>query len=209
MRILTTCIAVFLGACSVASAATVNETDLVGGFSSTLSTPTALASDTTDVTGRLSAGDFDFLHFTSLAAGAKTLTFTFDLANPSGLSGYQNAGGQVRIKDTQPGWAFDGDQLNASAGANSFDLFYDPFDASNAVVTQTLSYNLPSAFTGGSRYVSILPTFSSQTFSYGISLTGDTPLPSPVPIPAAGLMLLVALGGFAALRGRKSAVSAA
>ena len=188
---------------SAAQAATINEIDVAGGFSSNFATPTAIAVDTTTVNGTLSGGDFDFLHFTSLAAGAQSIILNFNLADPNGLSGFQNAGGQVRVSETQPAFAFDGTRINPGAGGNDFELTYNPFNVGSSVVTQTLSYSLDNSFAGGDFYVSILTTFSTQNFSFGLIAPGNAVTPSPVPVPAAGLLLLGALGGFAALRRRK------
>ena len=62
-------------------AATLNECDLVGGFSSSFATPTDVALGNLQVDGTLAASDFDFIQFTSLAAGAQSLSFTFALNN--------------------------------------------------------------------------------------------------------------------------------
>lgn len=206
MRFLRFCVAAFLGTASLGQAATLNESDIAGGFGSSFNSPTVIGSDVTTVTGTVSAADFDFLHFTSLSAGAQTLTFNFNLADPNGLSGFQNGGGSVRIKETAPGWAYDGNPLNP-AGGNDFDLSFDPFNVAGAVVSQTLSYSLGAGYAGGDLYVSILPTFASQAFSFGVIVPGNSASvdPSPVPVPAAGLLLIGALGGMAALRRRKTA----
>jgi hypothetical protein len=206
MRIFALSTALFLGLSPVAQAATLNEADLVGGFNSNFATPTDIAFGNSQVNGTLAAGDFDFIRFTSLAAGAQSLNFTFALNNPSAGAPVQNAGGEVRVSETQPASEFDGTRVNPTAGPSDFVLSYNlSFPLAN-VLTQTLSYNLSSGFAGGDLYVSILPTFASATaqFSFGIAAPGNATPPAPVPIPAAGLLLFAALAGFAALRRRTS-----
>lgn len=75
--------ALFLWLAPVTPAATLNATtDLVGGFSSSFATPTDVALGNLHLDDTLAASDFDFVRFTSLAAGAQSLSFTFALNNP-------------------------------------------------------------------------------------------------------------------------------
>jgi hypothetical protein len=191
MRILGLTAAFIFGLASMAQAATLNETDVVGGFSSNFGTPTTIGSGFENLTGTPSGSDADYLHFTSLAAGAQTFSLSFDLGDPTPASFFDVATGSVGVSLTAP-----------TASVTGVNANY--FLAGFASTTQTLTYSLGSGFTGGSLYVSILPTFSTQSFSFGIDIPGNATPPAPVPVPAAGLLLLGALGGFVALRRRKS-----
>jgi len=205
MRILALSAAFVAGLSHVASAATLSETALATGFSADFSAPTVAASDTTSIEGTLAQGEFDFLQLTGLQAGTQTLFFLLNLAAPSGLTGTQAASGDIRVSDTALTSATDGTRINPAAGATDFDLSFDLTNLPGAVPFQSLSYDLDPTFAGGDLYLSILPTFASQTFSYTIAVPAAPIAPAPVPVPAAGLLLLTALGGMAALRKRKAA----
>lgn len=120
------------------SAATLNECDLVGGFSSSFATPTDVALGNLQVDGTLAASDFDFIQFTSLAAGAQSLSFTFALNNPDVGAFLQNADGEVRAIETQPAFAFDGTRMNPNASPNDFVLSFNLFNLASDVLTSAL-----------------------------------------------------------------------
>ena len=203
MRIIALSTALILGLSQVAQAATLSESAVAAGFSSDFSTPTTVAAGTTSIDGTLAQGDFDFLQLTGLSAGAQTLFFLMNLSAPSGLTGNQAASGEIRVSDAAFTSAFDGTRINPSAGVNDFELSFDLANLASSVPFQALSYNLAPTFAGGDLYLSILPTFATQVFSFGIAVPSAPIAPAPVPVPAAGLMLMAALSGMALWRRRK------
>lgn len=203
MRILAFTTALMVGLAQVAQAATLSESAVATGFSSDFSTPTLVSAGTTSVDGTLSQGDPDFLQLTGLGAGAQTLFFIMNLAVPSGLTGSQAANGEIRVSEAAFTSSVDGTRVNPGAGVNDFELSFDLANLAGSVPFQALSYDLASTFAGGDLYLSILPTFATQTFSFGIAVPSAPIAPAPVPVPAAGLMLLAALGGMAFWRRRK------
>ena len=203
MRISALSAALLMGLAQVAQGATLSEADIAGGFSSDFANPTNVALNTTSIDGTLSNGDPDFFQLSGLESGSQTLFFFLNLAAPNGLTGAQSASGQIRVNETAFSSAIDGTRINSGAGVDDFNLAFDPADFGSAVPFQTLSYDLGTGFGGGDLYLSILPTFASQMFSFGVVVPASPIAPAPVPVPAAGLMLLAALGGFAALRRRK------
>ena len=203
MRKIALSAALLMGLAQVAHGATLSESSVAGGFSSDFLNPTNVATNTTTIEGTLSNGDGDFFQLNGLGAGSQTLFFFLNLAVPSGLVGAQSANGQIRVSEAAFSSATDGTRINSAAGSDDFSLSFDPANFSSSVPFQTLSYDLGAGFGGGDVYLSILPTFASQTFSFGVVVPADPIAPAPVPVPAAGLMLLAALGGFAALRRRK------
>lgn len=203
MRNLALSVALLTGLAQVAQGATLSESGVVGGFSSDFLNPTTVALNTTSIDGTLSDGDPDFFQLSGLGSGSQTLFFFLNLATPNGLTGPQSASGQILVSEIALSSALDGTRINPGAGADDFSLSFNPGDFASSVPFQTLSYDLGAGFGGGDLYLSILPTFASQSFSFGVVVPASPIAPAPVPVPAAGLMLLAALGGFAALRRRK------
>ena len=82
-----------------AIAATISETDFAGGFASADQnfnpTYTQIGSGFDVVNGTSETNAFDFIQFTSLAAGAQTITFTFNMITPN-ANANSNAGGEIR-----------------------------------------------------------------------------------------------------------------
>ncbi|MFN7224876.1 MAG: VPLPA-CTERM sorting domain-containing protein, partial [Paracoccaceae bacterium] len=80
-----------------------------------------------------------------------------------------------------------------------FDLFLGSSYASTGMVASTVSFaGLPSVFSFGIGASGIYDGFKI------VSLTAEhVPPPSPVPLPAGGLLLLSALGGVAAIKRRQ------
>lgn len=176
---------------NAASAATVNETDFAGGFSSPNQffnpTYTSIGFGVDTINGTATANNFDFLRFTDLEAGAQTLTFNFALQIPAGQSNvFQNAGGQLYYSENYLSGPYNG------TNAGTFAMARDPFNLPGTPTT-TLSFTLANSFAGGDLFVNILPQFG-QAFSYSLAITGNGGGPAPVPLPPAGALLLAAFG---------------
>lgn len=179
-----------------AQAATFNENDIAGGFSSDFTAPTQISAGFEDVVGTLGVGEYDIFSFTDLAPGAQTISLTFDLQTPPAVSGFQNAGGYVRFQETP--------FLNSpeEGSRTDFSLVFDPFNPAGAITSQTLTFDLDSSFTGSPLFFATRLTFSSQgPLSFGTIAPGNAV--APIPAPATGLLLITALAGAAALRRRK------
>lgn len=203
MRLFALSAALFMSLFQSAQAATLSETAVAGGFSGDFLTPTLVSAGTTAIDGTLSSGDFDYLQLTGLGAGAQTLFFIMNLATPVGLAGNPEARGEIRVSDAAFTSAFDGTRINPAAGVNDFELSFDLADIPGSVPFQALSYDLDASFGGGDLYLSILPTFATQEFSFGIAVPSAPIPPAPVPVPAAGFLLLAAIAGLTLMRRRK------
>lgn len=199
MRNLVVALALALAASPSAHAATLNEGDIAGGFSSDFTSPTALDDSFDTVNGSLAVGGYDIFSLASLTAGAQTVSLTFDLGLPAGTTTYENAGGYVRFKDTPF-------QYSPEEGSTSaFGLVFVPGSPIGSTLSQTLSFNLDSSYAAGTPlfFAVRLTNSSVGALNFGTSVPGNAP--APVPVPAAGLLLLAGLGGLAALRRRKPA----
>ncbi|WP_095589810.1 hypothetical protein [Actibacterium ureilyticum] len=174
-------------------AATVSEADIAGGeFSSNFMTPTVIDSGVSTVTGTGASGAFDLFAFSGLDTGAQTLSFNF--AAPAGIGYSYSAGGSILYSLTPFDYAWDG------LTAGTFHLGY-------GAETASVDLSLPDSFVGD-LYLGLYFTYGSD-ISYGIglpaSVSSGTNPPSPVPLPAGGLLLgsvLAAAGLFAARRKR-------
>lgn len=174
---------------SHAHAATVNELDFgPGGFNVASGQPvsyTDIVRNIDVINGSVSANQFDMLQFTSLDAGAQTISLTFSILDPNPPS-FTNAGGQLHFNDTPFNFAFDGSFVG------TYQVSAGPFE-NPANATASLSFNLDNSFAGGPLFLHILPTFGGQV-NYSLSLTGNGGGPiAPVPLPTTGLLLLAAL----------------
>jgi hypothetical protein len=174
-----------------AQAATVNETDFgPNGFNVANGQPvsyTDIVRNIDGINGSVSQNQFDYLRFTSLDAGAQTISLTFDILIPPGNASFINGGGNVLYNEAPGNFAFDG------TSAGTYQVSAGPFvpAANNST---TLSFNLDASFAGGPLFVHILPTFGG-TVNYAVSLTGNGSGPiAPVPLPPAGVLLLSAFG---------------
>lgn len=187
---------VSLCAASAVAAATINESDVPGGFGSNSQwfnpTYTSISYGVDVVTGTATSNNFDFLRFTDLDAGAQSITFDFAVPNATGTV-FTNGGGQVYYSETYQSGPYNG------TNAGGFNMFYNPFNAFSTT-TASLTFNLANSFAGGDLFVNILPQYGQ--FTYSVSLTGNGGLPAPVPVPAAGALMLAALGGLAFRRRR-------
>ena len=173
-------------------AATINEGSL-GDFSNDYAAPTVIGNGYETVDGATSVGDLDFVEFNGLAAGAQTVSVTF--TSPS-VGSFFISSGTLRYS-TQP---FTTSTDGTLAGA--FSIYDFGFFSST---TQTLSFNLDSAF-NGSLFVSLALALGSPV-SYSISIPGNAP--APVPLPASAALLLAGLGGVGAVSWRRKARRAA
>lgn len=196
MRYLALSVVCLVAFTSFAQAATLNENDISGGFSNDFTTPTQISAGFEDVIGTLDVSDYNIFSFTDLAPGAQTISLTFSLQSLPANSGFENAGGYVRFLETPF-------QNSPEEGSRTnFNLVFNPRRPSNDVLTQTLSFDLDSSFTGSPLFFATRLTFSSQgPLSFGVFAPGNAV--APVPVPAAGLLLLTALAGAAAFRRRK------
>lgn len=178
---------------AASGAATINEGTL-GDFSDNYAAPTVIGNGYETVNGATSVGNLDFVEFNGLASGAQTVSVTF---TPASLGTLFLSSGTLRYS-TQP---FTSSTSGTSAGNFSiydFGLF--------SSTTQTLSFNLDSAF-NGSLFVSLSLALGSPV-SYSISIPGNAYV-APVPLPASALLLLAGLGGAGAVARRRKTQGAA
>lgn len=193
MRFLAFCTCVVLTLSSAVSAATLNESDIPGGFSSDFSNPTQIAGGFEDVVGELAIGGYDIFSLANLAPGEQTVSLTFSLPPLAPGSSFQNAGGYVRFQETP--FAFSPEEGSSS----NFALVFNPSNPSGNVLSQTLSFDLDGNFTGSPLFFSVRSTFSSVgPLSFGVNAPGNAL--APVPLPATGMLLLTALLGSVAFR---------
>lgn len=191
-------------AASSAAAATVNETDFAGGFSSPNQyfnpSYTAIGFGIDTINGSLTPGNFDFINLTSLDPGAQTISMDVTL-DASGFSptAFVQQGGELRY-----GFSGVGSPTNPGLfqlGANYL-VVRDPFAASSS--TQTLSFNLDSSFAGGDLFLNLIPQFGSGPITYSIAPSGNGGGLAPIPLPATGWMLISAIGAAGLMRRRKT-----
>ncbi len=193
----TICSAILVGAAAFAAvpamAATVNEGSFAGGdFSNSATAPTFVGYGYDTVTGTTDGGNggsVDIFAFTGLNPGAQTLTFTF--AAPSGIGYSFASGGSIYYSTTPFQWNWDG-------------TYGGTFNVGYSNPTSTASFSLGSGFSG-SLYVGLYGW--GPGIAYTVSVPGNAPV-SPVPVPAAALLLggaLVGLGAF----GRRAKPAAA
>ena len=176
-------------AASAVSAATINETDFAGGFASASQnfnpTYAQIGSGFDVVNGTSSANAFDFIQFTSLNAGAQTLSFTLNLLAPN-ANANSNAGGEIRYSTTQTTGPYTN---NVSAG---FFALQSGRNINPVISSTTLSFSLDNSFAGGDLFVNVLQTYGNRSVAYSLGVPGN--LPATVPIPPAGLLLASVLG---------------
>lgn len=172
---------------AASGAATINEGSL-GDFSNDYAAPTVIGNGYETVDGATSVGDLDFVEFNGLAAGAQTVSVT--VTSPS-VGSFFLSSGTLRYS-TQP---FTSSTSGTLAG--TFSIYDFGFFSST---TQTLSFNLDSAF-NGSLFVSLSLALGSPV-TYSISIPGNAYV-APVPLPASALLLLAGLGGVGAVARRR------
>jgi hypothetical protein len=197
MRLFVLPLAFVLALSTPAQAATFNEVDIDQGFSTDYLSPTAIGAGYDTVEGTLSTTGYEFLSFTDLSPGAQTVSLTFDMVLPAGTNSYQQQAGYVRFSED----AFENSPEEGER--SSFRLVYNPNNTRQTVLSQTLSFDLDSSFTGSSIFFSLRMTNSSLgALSFGVAVPGNSVGASPVPIPAAGFLLLAVLGGMFGFRKR-------
>jgi hypothetical protein len=183
-----------------ARAATLNASDVPGGFSTSYLNPTVIGAGITQINASTTGAPI-VLEFNALPAGAQTLSFTFSIPSSVGVQGpsngwtYANAGGTLYYKTGTPFLysAYEGAQLSYAMNNTSLTSF-----------TDTVTLALGSSFAG--------PLYISLPASWGapVSLSLAAPsnaiaAPAPVPLPPGAALLgsvLLALG-LAAARRRK------
>jgi hypothetical protein len=170
-----------------AAAVTVTEGSFSGGdFSNAFGAPTTIVNGYDTVTGSLSSGDYDFLAFTGLAAGAQTITLNLT----STSAGFYFANGAMRYSATP----FTSNASGTSAG--TFTIFNFGFFSQT---TQQLVLSLGPTFSGA-LYLAL--NLGGGSAAYSLSAPGNAPV-APVPLPASALLLGGALAGIGALRRRE------
>lgn len=161
-----------------AFALTVRESDMPGGsFGGSWSDPTPIGPLVDTVTGTGAGNQYDTFVFTTLAAGAQSLSFTFTA--PQGV-GYSYAAGGSLLYSTEPfRWGWDGTGFGS--------VFIGYWQQS-----QTVTLAFGPDFSGGPLYVALNFTFGSD-LGYTVALPmidlPPPPPPAPVPVPmGAGLL---------------------
>lgn len=196
MRLFSLTLAMAFSVATGLHAATLNESDIPGGFSGDFTAPTQIPGGFDDVIGSLTTGGYDIFSLGELAPGAQTVSLTFALPAATPGGGFQNAGGYVRFRETPF-------QFSPEEGTStSFNIFFDPFNVAGSVPSQTLSFDLDSSFAGSPLFFAVrLSNSSVGPLSFGATAPGNAI--APVPVPAAGGLLLAAMAGFGLLRGRR------
>lgn len=210
--------AVFFGVTLLAGqafAATLVEGD--GNFSDNWAMPTVVSGGTTTVSGsgapQWMGGDrIDVLHFSGLKPGATSVVFDFALTAPYRSDAYANGGGSIYYSFVPFTGSYYVDQGNGSVLgshdllAGVFDVVYNPWDATNPASQGTSSFTLGL----GDDFAGEL--FLALDTTYGrVSYTINAPLwasdlgatTNPVPLPAAGWMLLAGLTGLCLVGARR------
>lgn len=195
MRALAFALAASVLSAGAVSAATLNEG--AADFSGDWTKPTIVASGNDQISGSWSGGnDYDLLGFTSLKAGAQTITLTFSPKTPIGKTDWSfSAGGELKYQTYAPKYgAWEGSTFGY-VGIN-----HDKPDA----VTYTLKLGDDFA---GVLYLGLYGTYGS--LNYNISVPGNAiadaqPEPAPVPLPAGAALLPAGLAALALLRRRKT-----
>jgi hypothetical protein len=177
--------AALVAAPGLAGAVTLAETS-AAPFGGRWSAPTAVAPGVSRIEGTGAQNVHDFLVLADLAAGAQTLTFTF--AAPERVDWSYSAGGQVLWSEDAFRWGWD--------GATAF-----AFGLDHGVRSAVATLALGEAFAGGALHLGLY--FTHGALAYAIEAPSNAfNAPAAVPLPAAGLLLVVAAAALAALRRR-------
>lgn len=223
-KILSTFAAAFAACLHVlpATAADLFEADLGdGGFSSDWRAPTEVPAGTYFISGAGTAGDPDFLRL-ALAPGAQTLSFSFlapDAVDPSFSAGGQLLWSEAPLQwsawdgNAAGGFALDADTLQADLDLDLPDTFAGDLHLSLHFTYGALAWvlNLPGAPVEGAPDLAPFPDLGDPAPTAG---GGGPVVPredggtAAVPVPAAGLLLLTALGVLGAARARRRAARA-
>lgn len=195
MRAFGLAFATTLLAAGAVSAATLTEADF-GEFSGDWKSPTVVAAGIDRIAGSWNVGnDYDILGFTSLKAGAQTVTLTFSPRTPIGDTDWWfSAGGELRYQTQAP-------KYSAWEGAG-FGTVNIQHGKRNDDFTYTLSLGDDFA---GVLYLGLYGTYGS--LNYNIAVPGNAAAeaqPAPVPLPAGAALLPAGLAALAFLRRRKA-----
>lgn len=188
-----------------AGAATLTPADVAGGYSSSVSAPTAVVQGYTLITGTGGAGQRVEFSFPDLASGGSVITFTFSTPTGTTVQGrsngysYVNGGGAIFYSLGTP--------LSGAWGGTSLGQFAVN-NGSTAKMTDTVTLTLPSG-AAAPLYVGMNFTYGAAV-QYAISAPANavvtaTPAsavttPPAVPLPPAIWMLLSALAGLGLLK---------
>lgn len=212
----------FLGLALIAGSA--NASTLVegaGNFSNSWVAPTDVATGTTDVSGSGApswvGGDrVDVFLFSGLTPGKTSILFDFSLTGSYSDGRYQNGGGSIYYSYVPFTGDFYVEQANGNVLGSSdllagvFDVTYDPWtpNDSSRQGTSSFTLGLGDEFAGD---LFLAMDFTYGKVSYNInslnwSASANDSSPSPVPLPASGLLLLAGFSGlgFIARRRKRS-----
>lgn len=182
----------FLSSAAAGAAATLNESDVFGGFGGTAQTATQIALGNEVINGALGSGTADFLRFSNLASGAQTITLTFGLISPN-PNAAGSGGGTVTVSPFGTP-ALQNFNITKGGGRNG-----------TISGTTTLSFSLDANYNGQELVFGLTQSSGNRAVTYAMSIPGNVfvPPPAPVPVPPAGALLLAAFGGLAIWRRKR------
>ena len=192
-----------------APAATLSEDG--GNYSDIWAAPTVVASGTTTVTGgnALGADRTDVLQFSGLRPGASAITFDFAVAGNYRSGGYANGGGTLYYSFVPFTGGYYITPSSAATAAqerlynSTFGVTYDPWDAANPASQGTSRFTLALGDSfAGSLFVALDTTYGNVSYAIsGLTYPSSAPpdSPSPMPLSAGGLFMLMGLTGLAVI----------
>ena len=189
---------------SAATAAVLTPADIAGGYSGSVTSPTVVGSDYSDVSGTTKgSGTLVFL-FSNLAAGGQSITLDFNLnADVMGFSNfwrYYAAGGNIRYSLNS---AFEGNSYTGGWDLGSFAVS----NSSTKSLTNSVLLTLPSDFSGD-LYLALNFTYGNAPVNFDIGSVTRASMPDgsvpAVPLPASLVLLAGAVGALGLHRRKAS-----